>query len=214
MKIAISQPEHFPYMGYFQKMSQADAFVILDDVQFSGPRSYQNRNKFINAAGEEEWFTVPVEKNSFYKLIKDVNTAPDFGWRKKLLKKIDYHFSMDLQDVFIPEKLVDINMNSINICKKAFGIHTPLFFSSEIPTTGNKNELLISICKYFQADTYVSGEGAKNYLDVNEFNKEGIDVIFLKPMLSNYDSSIIHLSEGRNEAGREELNQYMLYVSE
>jgi hypothetical protein len=35
MKVAIHQPEHFPYMGFFQKMKAADAFVILDDVQYS-----------------------------------------------------------------------------------------------------------------------------------------------------------------------------------
>ena len=34
MKVAIHQPEHFPYMGFFEKMSVADVFVILDDVQY------------------------------------------------------------------------------------------------------------------------------------------------------------------------------------
>ena len=35
MKIAIHQPEHFPYMGYFQKIKMADLFIILDDVQYT-----------------------------------------------------------------------------------------------------------------------------------------------------------------------------------
>ena len=35
MKIAIHQPEHFPYMGFFQKMEKADMFIILDDVQYT-----------------------------------------------------------------------------------------------------------------------------------------------------------------------------------
>ena len=47
MKIAIHQPEHFPYMGFFQKMKAADVFVILDDVQYT-KGNFQNRNRFKN----------------------------------------------------------------------------------------------------------------------------------------------------------------------
>ena len=47
MKITIHQPEHFPYIGFFQKMESADLFVILDDVQYT-KNNFQNRNKFKN----------------------------------------------------------------------------------------------------------------------------------------------------------------------
>ena len=47
MKIAIHQPEHFPYLGFFQKMKYVDVFVILDDAQFS-KGNWHNRNKFLN----------------------------------------------------------------------------------------------------------------------------------------------------------------------
>ena len=47
VKVAIHQPEHFPYMGFFQKMEYADVFVILDDVQYS-KGNWQNRNRFLN----------------------------------------------------------------------------------------------------------------------------------------------------------------------
>lgn len=86
MKIAISQPEHFPYMGFFEKMAAADLFVVLDHVQFSGPGSFQNRNRFLNSNGEMQWFTVPVESGSYFKAIKDVIVAPDYGWRKNSIR--------------------------------------------------------------------------------------------------------------------------------
>jgi hypothetical protein len=35
MKISIHQAEHFPWLGFFDKMKLADLFVILDDVQFT-----------------------------------------------------------------------------------------------------------------------------------------------------------------------------------
>ena len=47
MKIAVHQPEHFPYLGFFQKMKEVDIFVILDDVQYT-KGNFQNRNQFKN----------------------------------------------------------------------------------------------------------------------------------------------------------------------
>ena len=85
MKIAIHQPEHFPYMGFFEKMDIADVFVILDDVQYK-KNNWQNRNKFLNKNNIEEFFGVQVEKEATKKLIKDVNVV-DGLWRKKQLKK-------------------------------------------------------------------------------------------------------------------------------
>jgi hypothetical protein len=35
MKVAIHQPQFFPYPGFFHKLSMADAFVIMDDVQYA-----------------------------------------------------------------------------------------------------------------------------------------------------------------------------------
>ena len=52
MKIAIHQPEHFPYEGFFQKMEYSDVFIILDDVQYS-KGNWQNRNKFLRV--EKKW---------------------------------------------------------------------------------------------------------------------------------------------------------------
>ena len=54
-------------MGFFEKMKTSDIFVILDDVQYK-KNNWQNRNKFINKNGVEEFFGVQVEKNAHKKL--------------------------------------------------------------------------------------------------------------------------------------------------
>lgn len=56
--IAIHQPNYLPWLGYFAKIAEADAFVFLDDVQFS-KNSYTNRVKIL-ARGDGRWLTVPV----------------------------------------------------------------------------------------------------------------------------------------------------------
>ena len=63
MVITIHQPEHFPYEGFFQKMEASELFIILDNVNYR-KNYFQNRNKFPNKSGEEEWFTVPGEKKA------------------------------------------------------------------------------------------------------------------------------------------------------
>src|SRR6185436_2663521 len=58
---AIHQPEHLPWMGFFEKMQRADLFVMLDDVQFS-KGDFQNRNRVKGPSGvhwqEKHWKTL------------------------------------------------------------------------------------------------------------------------------------------------------------
>jgi hypothetical protein len=68
MKIAIHQPEHFPYMGYFQKIKKADLFIVLDDVQVvDGPW----KNKTIKKLQQN--FGLNTEYIYSYKKLIDIN---------------------------------------------------------------------------------------------------------------------------------------------
>ena len=187
MKIAISQPEHFPYMGFFEKMAAADLFVVLDHVQFSGPGSFQNRNRFLNSNGEMQWFTVPVESGSYFKAIKDVIVAPDYGWRKKLYKVMRYNkFDIDYEKVYNASKLVDINMIGIEICKYRLGISTPLVNSSQMNVSGSKARLIYNICKQLGADCYISGVGAHSYMEEAKNIFTDIKVEYLHPITKGF----------------------------
>ena len=87
MKVAIHQPEHFPYLGFFEKMKHADLFVILDDVQYS-KGNWQNRNRFLNKNNTDEFFTIQVEKNAYKKeRIYMDKTVKKEGYGKIYLKK-------------------------------------------------------------------------------------------------------------------------------
>ena len=45
---------------------------------------------------------------------------------------------------------------------------------------GIKSERILNICKYYDADIFLSGNGAKEYLDVKAFNENGIEIEFQK----------------------------------
>ena len=194
MIISIHQPLHFPYLGFFQKMEMADVFVLLDDVKFCKNEFY-NRNRFKNKQERDEWFTVPVEKKANSKLIKDVYVAKDFGWKKKLLKQMYYNFKEDFSDIYEHEKIIDMNIDSIEYCRKKLNINNKIINSSELNINGVKSERLSNICKELGATEYISGPFGKNYLDVSFF--DNIRVSYFEPNIKNYYTTLVYLNEGK-----------------
>jgi len=186
MKIAIHQPEHFPYLGFFEKMKSVDLFVILDDVQFV-KGNWHNRNRFINKNGEWEYFGVQVEKDAYKKRICDVKIV-DGNWRKKVVKKIQQNFSIDMQKYYEGNSLLSTNIESIKWGMDKLNISTPLVYSSELNVDSKNTERIIDICKILKADTYLSGLGAKDYLQEELFTE--IELEYFNKKITNFESVI------------------------
>jgi hypothetical protein len=53
-----------------------------------------------------------------------------------------------------------------------------MVMASALAASGTKSDLILAQCKEVGATTYLSGIGAKDYLEVSKFEKEGISVIF------------------------------------
>ncbi len=180
MRVAIHQPEHFPYMGFFDKMRSSDLFIILDDVQYT-KNNWQNRNRFLNKNNVEEFFTVQVEKNANKKHIKDVLTV-NGPWRSKNPKKIKQNFNIDIEHMFQYKKLIDINMESIRWGALQLNINTPILFSSMLNISTSGSQRLADICSNVNATEYISGNGGKAYLDESLFTCK---VTYHKPNIKN-----------------------------
>ena len=82
-------------------------------------------------------------------------------------------------------------MMSIEYCREKLNIETDMIYSSDLPVSGKKSELLYNICKHVGAKTYLSGLGAKDYMDLDVF--EDIEVEFFEPQLKNNYSTIYNL---------------------
>jgi len=199
MKVAIHQPEHFPYVGFFQKMESCDLFVILDDTQFS-KNNFQNRNRFLNKNGVEEWFTVPVPPNANSQLINEVVvSSQDQKWKKKINSKLQQNFGLDLSNVYeSSQKLSEINLNSIEWVRNRLGISTPMVLSSDLKVGGKKSEKLLNICREVGAHCYVSGQGGLDYLDREIFLQSKIELEIFKPNITDYYTTLAHLKTYEN----------------
>lgn len=194
MRVTIHQPEHFPYMGFFQKMKEADLFVILDSVKFK-KNYFQNRNRYLSKQGVDEWFGVSVPKKSNSMLIKDIkvvndNTSP---WKRKTINRVRHNLGFDLTDFYESDNLIDINLKGIHWAMEKMKISVPMIRSSTLACQGAKSHLLVEICKEVGAETYLSGPTGKSYLDLELFEREDIQVQFFEPEVTNYYSCLYNL---------------------
>lgn len=186
MIVTIHQPEHMPWLGFFDKVSGADLFVILDNVQFR-KNYFQNRNRIKTADGSS-WITVPVNR-SIETLINEVRIADDAGWKRRwwntvyLAYKRSRYFDMyagGLEEALAIDTglLSELNINLIKCLLRFMGISTRVMLASELGAQGKGSDMLLDICRKVGADGYLSGVSGKEYLKMDDFSKEGIDVSF------------------------------------
>jgi len=195
MKVAIHQPEHFPYVGFFQKMESCDLFVILDDVKFS-KNNFQNRNRFKNSNGIEEWFTIPVPSTANSSIINEIIVKNDKSWKSKICSKLSQNLKVDVSIVYeCSDRLIDINMSSINFVREKLGITTPLVLSSELSVAGNKSNKLLNLCKAVGATSYLSGQGGLDYLNKDLFETERIELEIFEPKIKDYYTTLAHIKD-------------------
>ena len=179
MKIAIHQPNYFPNKNYFNKIKNSDIFVLLDDVQFE-KNGFTNRNR-IPTKNSDIWLTIPII-HKFGQLISEVKIFND-NWKVKHKKTLEniYGKSIFLDEFFNYESdlLIDWNIHSLNymgIYEKKY----PCFvLSSNLNIKSVKTQRIIDICKHFQANTYLSGNGAKKYIDMDLFEQNNIKIEFM-----------------------------------
>ena len=142
MIVSIQQLEHFPWIGFFNKMSQADKFILLDHVQFK-KNYFENRNR-IKTQNGWSWISVPVLiKGRYGQKINEVEINVITNWKKKYLKTIEqnYHkaaYYKELREFILPAfdvggiKLCDLNLNLIQRISKYFELDTEWYISSDL----------------------------------------------------------------------------------
>ncbi len=187
--VAIQQPEHLPWIGFFNKMVRCDQYVYLDNVQFK-KRYFENRNR-IRSKDSSRWVTVPVlTKERFNQKINEVLIDDSKDWRRKYLGTIkqeyagaeyfDYYYA-GLEGAVNPsyERLLDLNLRLIDWLRLKFRIGTPTVLASEMGSYEEKgSDLILAICRDSGATTYISGPAGRDYLDIARFSRFGIKVIY------------------------------------
>lgn len=194
-KVAIHQPNFFPWLGFFDKLQQSDLFVIMDTAQIPNKKpSYQNRVQLM-IENEARWSnSISIKKRDNGVLpIKDVVIMDQGFSKKKFLKTIKFYyrkapFFNEAVEILEPlilnsaENLCDYNVNAI------YGIMDILdmdkgkvVLSSQIGfemSKENLNQVIIDIVRRVNGDVYLSGEGSRLYMEKDIFIKNNIELSF------------------------------------
>lgn len=186
MQAAVLQPGYLPWLGFFDQLYKSDVFVVYDDVQYD-KHGWRNRNRIKTPQGVQ-WLTVPVFSKGL-PLIKDIKIDNKENWGKKHLQGIKQNYSKApffdryigfFEGLYDKEwnYLIDLDMEIIDYFTDTLGIKTKRVFSSELGISGTQTERLIDVCRHFNADSYLTGDSAKNYLDENLFKEAKIELIY------------------------------------
>jgi len=205
MKVTIHQPEHLIWLGLVDKISKADTFVILDNVQFR-KNYFQNRNR-IKTANDWAWLTVPVSRFHLGTKISDIKIYYAKEWTQQYLAFIEDSYTASkyfnayypkIKEIIVRKYqfLADLNIELIKEILNWFDVKTKIIKASDLKLQhaekGSRN--ILEICKVLSADAYLSGIEGKNYLDFSEFKAARINVTihqFYHPIYKQLKSDFI-----------------------
>lgn len=186
-RVAILQSCYIPWKGYFDIINSADEFILYDDAQYT-KRDWRNRNKIKTSDGLK-WLSIPVRtKGLFGQKIIECRVV-DNAWVDTHWKTIAQHYARapffeTLAPFFqgLYEECRHLTLLSMinhlflqEICS-LIGIDTLITWSMDYEVEGERSERLRDICLQANADEYVSGPAAKNYLNQRLFYEKNIQV--------------------------------------
>lgn len=188
--VVIHQPDFLPWLGFFDRLARADLYIALDHVQFvsGGSRSWTHRDRIKTPAGAR-WLSLSVQNAPLGTAIREVRLAAGTRWREQNLSLLreNYRQTPHFGDLFpliealyrrTDERLVDMNLASIDLLQGLLAIEIPRVLSSSLAPRGSSNEMLVDLLRKCGATHYLSGLGARAYFDGRPFADAGVEVLW------------------------------------
>lgn len=189
------QPHYIPWIGYIHRISLADKFTIMDNMEFT-KYTYINRNRIRDKDGTV-MLTLPIKyKGASKKLIKDIELDYGSGFKglNKHLKSITHNYkSAKGFDDFFPrieaiyqknhKWLFDLDYELLKAILKYLHIKTQIVIASEKNIKGDKEDkLFLSILENTNCNTILLGLGASTkYINpMNISNKNNFKIVCQK----------------------------------
>jgi hypothetical protein len=189
----ILQPSYIPWRGYFDQIRRADLFIFYDDVQYD-KHGWRNRNQ-IKTAGGKRWLTIPVHTAGATHgvAIKDVRIDWSKPWPAQHLKSLTASYArapyfkqyLPLLESFYDRRdecISEFTIATTVALAGELGIRDTRFMrSSELEGIGGtRTSRLIEILQRVEADHYITGPSARDYIATEEFVGAGIELEYMK----------------------------------
>lgn len=187
MRVAVIQSNYIPWKGYFDIIHDVDLFVFYDDVQYT-KNDWRNRNR-IKSTGGSSWLTIPVSFCSGQNVCDVV--LSDKRWQRKHWKSLNQSYSSapyfknyrsELECVYMDTEWT--NLSALNqyltrlIAERFLGLTTSFADSRTYELQGSSDARLLDLLTKLKASVYISGPSATNYIQKEEFDKLGIEIVY------------------------------------
>lgn len=196
-RVVITQPMYFPWVGILEQARLADIFVHYEDVQFS-KGSFSNRVQVKTATGMH-WLTVPLRSHVLGQAIDEVEIDYRPDWARSHRDKLKQAYAgsafrsdmLDLVDEVFSRQypsLAELSKASTMCLLRYFGLdHGRLFVDSpQLAIGGSGSRRVVDTCLRLGACRYLTGHGARHYLQHEAFEAAGIDVEYIEYGLVSY----------------------------
>ena len=193
--VVITQSNYLPWRGYFDLLRSAHEVVLLDSVQYTR-RDWRNRNR-IKTPNGIQWLTISVRAKGSFSQSIDKMTIADPRWAAKHVRMIEMAYRRapcfdviapwlfeQLRSVATEPLLTKVNEHLLRALCDRLGIKVPIvrdheLFDHETLRRMEPSERLIAILKALGSTRYLSGPAARDYLDLNRFAAENIEVAWM-----------------------------------
>ncbi|MGV8142888.1 MAG: WbqC family protein [Candidatus Pacearchaeota archaeon] len=204
MICAIHQPNFLPYLGFFDKLSKSDIFIIYDDAQFCR-RDFHHQN-YILLNGNPFRLKVPLEYSQINTPINKIRIKKEgvignMGWKEYHLRNIKHAYSKSLNFNQVYPKLKELydkefvylsefNISLINLFCNLLNLSKDIKYSSDLSIkyqiNSKSTEKLIDLTKSVGAKIYLSGSGGKGYIKESTFTSQKIGLRYQEFKHPNY----------------------------
>ncbi|WP_201772364.1 WbqC family protein [Hoeflea sp. BAL378] len=199
-RVVVSQSMYFPWVGLLEQVRLADVFIHYDDVQFT-------RNSFfgrvqVKIPGGTTWMSVPLSDFRRGQTIDEVRVKPVEEWAERHLSLLEESlrhapFAEDAFDLFRTvvagkhDTIGELARASMMALSRYFGLEDGTRFvdSRDLGVGGSSSQRLLGLVKAVGGTDYITGHGARNYLDHGIFEAEGISVSYMDYQRTPYPQS-------------------------
>lgn len=136
--------------------------------------------------------TIPLDNLRQQQMIDEVTVSNDIDWRTEHLNLLRHHYRgapYQREMLELVEKVLEKDLNNLSEISTRSTIALAHYFELDLDTffvnspslkiEGKSSQRLCDMCRHFGAKTYITGHGAKNYLEHELFERNGIDVEYI-----------------------------------
>lgn len=199
------QPTYLPWLGFFHKASLCDVFIFMNDVQYL-EQDWNNRNKIKTPQGSTKWLSVPIDlKSSESMILKDILIAKELEKpEKKRWNNIHFQtlqmaygktpyfkeYKPFFEWLYFDNEWNYLSELCLAIFKQSFEwfhLKCEIAIASDFHFKNKKSDLILEHGLEFHADLIVTGSHGKDYIKVDDFKKNAMEVYFQNYNHPKYD---------------------------